>query len=471
MNRKWITIFLVGLLVCFPLSQLILSLADMNRTIIIAGGSDGGLYHPIALSLKSAMERSGRKVEVKSTDGTLENLKLIAKGEVDFALVQPGAYEGLVRYEPNLLKESSKKIDIQLLDRVSFVVNLYSQPLHIAVRKDSGIQTLKDLNGKRINLGNKLSGDYPMSRLLLELLEIEKSELHSNLTYPKMVTAFEEDQLDAAFITAGMQASVFNNLAKLKKIHFLSIPNHEALAAMQLQLTPYQVPRGVYQFEGNPMPNSVIRTVATGAHLVTRADMEIGVVERVAEEVLKTTFLKENKLQELFNMGKTFAKSKPFFPIHEGARRVYEPETRSFFRPDIVEMWENLRSFIVSVCVALFFGYKWFQKRQDRLKDHKIDQYVRQVLEIERQQMHLEVGGSIDDLPKLQDLENKLTKLREKCFSDFSGYDLQDEPGTDYFLELCASLSEKLNAKMSRFRLGGEIQRLAKAVEADREND
>jgi len=130
-----------------------------------------------------------------------------------------------------------------------------------------------------------------------------------------------------------------------------------------------------------------------------------------------------------------------------------------------------LRSFIVSVCVALFFGYKWFRKRQDRLKDNKIDDYVRRVLEIERQLMHFDIGGSIDDLPKLQDLENRLTKLREECFSDFSGYDLQDEPGTDCFLELCASLSEKINAKMSRFKLGGEIQRLVKVIESEKKSD
>ena len=85
--------------------------------------------------------------------------------------------------------------------------------------------------------------------------------------------------------------------------------------------------------------------------------------------------------------------------------------------------------------------------------------------------MHLEVGGGIDDLPKLQDLENKLTELREECFRDFSGHDLQDEPGTDCFLELCASLSEKLNAKMSRFRLSGEIQRLTEAVQTQRKSD
>ena len=79
MNRKWITLFLVGLLVCFPLYQLIISLVGMNRTIVIAGGPDGGLYHPIALSLKSALDRSGRKAEVIATAVSYTHLTLPTK--------------------------------------------------------------------------------------------------------------------------------------------------------------------------------------------------------------------------------------------------------------------------------------------------------------------------------------------------------------------------------------------------------
>ena len=82
--------------------------------------------------------------------------------------------------------------------------------------------------------------------------------------------------------------------------------------------------------------------------------------------------------------------------------------------------------------------------------------------------MSLDAGGGIEDLDKLQSLQDQLTELRQECFKDFSGHNLQDEPGTDCFLELCASLSEKLNSKMTRLRLTGEIQRLAKAIEDEK---
>ena len=468
MNRKWITYCLLGLLICIPLYQLMVGLAGMNRTIVIAGGPEKGLYRPIALSLQDVLTRLGRKSKVLTTEGTLENLKLVAEGNADFALFQPGAYEGLRNFEPELLAEDTKKIDATALEQVAFVANLYSQPLHIVVRDGSGIQSLSDLRGKRINLGVKLSGDYPMARLLLESLQIDLGEEHSNLTYPEIMTAFDNGELDAAFITVGMQAEVFRMLAKSGKIRFLSIPNHEALAAMELPLTPFVVPRGVYQFEGDPVPREGINTVATGAHLITSTGVESGLVERVTQELLKTTFQKENKLEELFSEGKSFANSMPFFPVHEGAQWAYDPETRTFFDPDIIEMWENLRSFIVSFLAAGFFGYQWFRKRQERLKENKIDEYVRRVIGIERQQMNLDAGGGAEDLDKLQALQDQLTELRQECFKDFSGYNLQEEPGTECFLELCASLSEKLNSKMTRLRLGGEIQRLAKAIESEK---
>jgi len=280
-----------------------------------------------------------------------------------------------------------------------------------------------------------------------------------------LIGAFGRDEVDAAFITVGMQADVFQTLARMGKVRFLSIPNNEALAAMQLHLSPFKVPRGIYQFEGEAVPGADIQTVATGAHLITRSDVESGLVEKITQEILKTPFQKENRLGELFAQGKPFASARPFFPIHDGSLGVYNPESKNFLSTDFVEKWEGLRSFFVSLIVAGFFGYKWYQKKKDRMKDHKLDHYIDTVMEIERQQMSLEEEKPEEALQELQSLLDRVTNLRQECFEDFSVHRLQDDQGTDCFLELCASISEKLNAKMTRLRLGGEIARLADAIE------
>ena len=465
MKRKWITIGLLSVLICVPLYQLVKALAGMNRTIVIAGGPEKGLYHPIALNLSNMVVRLGRRATVLPTSGSLHNLKLVAEGGADLALFQPGSRKNLEEFAPALLEQEEQKIDLAQLERVAFVANLYSQPLHIAVRKGSGIESLRDLKGKVVNLGSELSADYPMSRLLLRSLDMQPGENHRNMPYTELIDAFDRDEVDAAFITVGMQADVFQALARSGKVRFLSVPNNEALAAMELHLSPFKVPRGIYQFEGEAVPGADIQTVATGAHLITRSDVESDFVEKITQEILKTPFQKENRLGELFEQGKPFASARPFFPMHEGAKWVYEPESKNLLSTDFVEKWEGLRSFFVSLIVAGFFGYQWYHKKKNRMKDHKLDHYIHTVMEIEQQQMSLEAEKPEEAMQKLQSLLDRVTNLRQECFEDFSVHRLQDDQGTDCFLELCASVSEKLNAKMTRIKLGSEIARLAKAIE------
>ena len=93
MTRKWITLGLLGLLICVPLYQLAKALVRMNRKVVIAGGPEKGLYHPIALSLSNVVMRLGRRATVLTTAGSLENLKLVAEGKADLALFQPGSRE------------------------------------------------------------------------------------------------------------------------------------------------------------------------------------------------------------------------------------------------------------------------------------------------------------------------------------------------------------------------------------------
>ncbi|MDP6250341.1 MAG: TAXI family TRAP transporter solute-binding subunit [Verrucomicrobiota bacterium] len=468
MKRKWITLGLLSVLICVPLYQLVKALAGMNRIILIAGGPEKGLYHPIAISLSNVVARLGYRATVLTTDGSLENLKLVAEGGADLALFQPGSRKNLKEFAPALLEQEAQRIDPARLGHVAFVANLYSQPLHIAVREGSGIESLRDLEGKVVNLGPELSADYPMSGLLLRSLELEPGENHRNLAYTELIGAFDRGEVDAAFITVGMQADVFQALARSGKVRFLSVPNNEALAAMELHLSPFKVPRGIYQFEGEAVPRTDIQTVATGAHLITRGDVESGFVEKITQEILKTPFQKENRLGELFEQGKSFASARPFFPMHEGAKWVYEPESRTLLKPEIVDMWESMRSFFVSILVAGFVGYQWYRKKKDRTKEGRLDYYIREVIKIEQQQMMLDTEQKGNDMEKLQRLQDDLTNLRQECFKDFSGHQLQEEPGTDCFLKLCASLSEKLNAKMTRLRLGGEIARLAKAIEENK---
>ena len=318
MKRKWITIGLLSVLICVPLYQLVKALVGLNRTIVIAGGPEKGLYHPIALSLSNVVTRLGRKATVLTTAGSLENLKLVAEGKVDLALFQPGSRKNLKEFAPTLLEQEAQKIDPAELGQVAFMANLYSQPLHIAVRNGSGIESLQDLKGKVVNLGQELSADYPMSRLLLRSLDMQPGENHRNMPYTELIDAFDRDEVDAAFITVGMQADVFRTLARTGKVRFLSIPNNEALAAMELHLSPFKVPRGIYQFEGEAVPGADIQTVATGAHLITRSDVESGFVEKSPRKFSRRRFKRRTGWASCSSRANRLPAPARFFPFTRG---------------------------------------------------------------------------------------------------------------------------------------------------------
>ncbi|MEO2164210.1 MAG: TAXI family TRAP transporter solute-binding subunit [bacterium] len=57
--------------------------------IRIATAVQGGMYHSFAKELKEHLsQRTGRTIELVGTQGTVENRRLLDRGEVDLAILQ-----------------------------------------------------------------------------------------------------------------------------------------------------------------------------------------------------------------------------------------------------------------------------------------------------------------------------------------------------------------------------------------------
>ena len=109
-------------------------------TVRLGAGERGGLYYAFANLLADAGGEDVR-VEPRTTAGSRENLDLIARGEVDAALV---------------LADS-----VRPDDDVLAIGRVYENYLQLVVRADSPITTVADLRGRRVNLGAAGSGRRP----------------------------------------------------------------------------------------------------------------------------------------------------------------------------------------------------------------------------------------------------------------------------------------------------------------------
>ncbi len=320
-----------------------------------------------------------------------------------------------------------------------------------------------ELKGKRVAIGQSGSGDLAVSLPLLDHLQLDLEEIEpAYLSYQQIEDEFDQNKLDAAIVTLGVEAPLLQKLLETGQYRLLEIPYIGALTRRETHFYPYEIPAGMYSRKQRVVPERNLPTVACGALLLTRESEPDDLVSVVTAQVLHQNFSRQMHLNELSTQGDTFARENQGFPVHDGADHVYNPELKPFMNSEFVEATEGMRSFIVSMLIAGYLLFHWFQKRREKAKEHRLDRYIRQLVEIENQQLKLD-GNKPEDGPALLTLLDDVTSLRQHTLKQFSAHELNEDRATDVFLEMCHALSDKINAKL----LGWKIDRLGEKIQED----
>jgi len=129
---------------------------------------------------------------VESTQGSVSNLRNLQSGDLDLGLAQADlqykSYNGL---EP--FKEAHK--DLRYI--MTFTVNR----LQVVTRSDTGIKSVRDMKGKRVNSGNPGSGTEATTYMFIKYFGMDKSDfgLDSKLTSREQSSALCDNKVDAFF--------------------------------------------------------------------------------------------------------------------------------------------------------------------------------------------------------------------------------------------------------------------------------
>jgi TRAP-type uncharacterized transport system substrate-binding protein len=120
--------------------------------IIIAGGPKGGSYEQYALKYREILARSHVKVDVRTTDGAAENLKLLedSTSGVVAGFVLGGIAKGV------------KAPDVKSLGRVKYTA------VFVFYRASERLTDLAELKSKRIAVGPAGSGTRTIADMVLK---------------------------------------------------------------------------------------------------------------------------------------------------------------------------------------------------------------------------------------------------------------------------------------------------------------
>jgi TRAP transporter TAXI family solute receptor len=307
------------------------SVAPEMRFFRIGTGGLGGVYYPVGGMLALAISNPpgsrpcdkggscgvpGVVAVAQSSHGSVSNVQAIAAGTLDSGFAQADvafwAFTGTGIFTGK-----------QKLDQLRAIANLYPEHVHLVVRKGAGVDTVRDLKGKRVSLDEQGSGTLVAAQLILEAFGLKETDVQAEyVTADKAVQRMKDGALDAFFFFAGYPAPAITELAATVAIDLVPIVGApvEALHAKYGFFTADTVPVGTYK--------GVTRTdtLAVGAQWLVSANVPEPLVYGITQALWNDT------TRQLLDKGHPKAKlirrdtalQGLAVPLHPGAERYYK---------------------------------------------------------------------------------------------------------------------------------------------------
>jgi uncharacterized protein len=180
--------------------------------LTIATGSSEGTYFKIAQDIKQIAEKEGIPVEVIQTNGSFDNINLLADGKVDLAIMQLDVLRFVTEI---MLKETG----LNVLQEAKVALNLYLEEIHI-IAKDPEIRTLQQLQGKRVAVGPEKSGSALTAEVLLAGFGLNIQTVFG--APDEAVKKLSQGEIDALIFIGGAPVPAFQQLDR--SFHFVALP-------------------------------------------------------------------------------------------------------------------------------------------------------------------------------------------------------------------------------------------------------
>jgi TRAP transporter TAXI family solute receptor len=138
--------------------------------------------------------------------------------------------------QTNLLARMRASSEIGPLDdKIVYLAKLFNEEMHFIVRPESGITSIDQLAGKKVNFSDIGSGSQLSSRDIFEKLGIKVQEV--NMGQADAFEALKRGEIAATILIAGKPAASMAKLAASEGFKILPVPYRKQLQADYLPAT------------------------------------------------------------------------------------------------------------------------------------------------------------------------------------------------------------------------------------------
>ena len=254
--------------------------------LTLGTGGTTGTYYAIggvmATVLNPVLENS--QLTVTSTGASKANIQMIDDGDADLATVQNDvmyyAYTGSDLFESE-----------GAYDTFAAVAGLYDETVQI-VTCDASIQTVADLAGKSVSVGDAGSGVEFNAKQILGAYDLSFDDIKVvNASFGDSAESLKDGKIDAAFVVAGAPTTAVVDLATVKDVHLVTL-DADHIKKLQDEYSFYTettIPAGTYKGVDEDAT-----TVSVRATLVASTEIS----EDVIYELTKAMFENQAALAE-----------------------------------------------------------------------------------------------------------------------------------------------------------------------------
>jgi uncharacterized protein len=272
----------------------------------------------------------------QASQGSLQNVIAISAGQLDSALVQSDvaywAYSGSATAARRCgrgkaaLAAAAGAAQLRqegAIKGLRAIAGLYPEDVHVVVRAESPIETLRQLKGRPVALGEPESGTLADARLVLEAAGLGECEVDpAYLRLSEAAEGLAQGRIDAFFLTAGYPVPAIADIAMTVPIRLLPIPRE--IAERLKHKFPFfgldVIPAGSY-----PGFDHETATLSTTALWVTRAEIDDDLIYAITKSLWSeaTQHLLEAGHPAGTRIRLATALDGLTIPLHPGAARYY----------------------------------------------------------------------------------------------------------------------------------------------------
>jgi TRAP transporter TAXI family solute receptor len=295
--------------------------ANMDKFLAMGSGAQAGVFYPVGQGVCDIINKDrlthGLRCLNYETGGAVYNMQAVSFGTVQLGIARSDlsfqAYTGTGNFD-----------DEPPIEDMRAVASLYSVPVAVIAKRSLGLTYVKDIKGKRFNIGNDGSGKRELSSFIMKLQGWTRADFAATTEYDTgpMVKAFCDGELDVILEGLGNPAKMYADVTEKCDGQFLpfSPETIDQLKADYPYYVDMAIPGGMYA--GTP---DNVASFGYRAILIASSKVHPDAIYQVVSSLvgnLKDLRAKHASLDIL--TPQAMANFGIYIPLHDGAARYYK---------------------------------------------------------------------------------------------------------------------------------------------------